>query len=88
MPDIANTMLHIYRQQGKLPVWHLMGNETDCMVGNPGIPALADAMLKGYGGFDKEQAYEALKQSAMLGERGMDPVSYTHLDVYKRQASP
>ena len=72
MPDIANTMLHIYRQQGKLPVWHLMGNETDCMVGNPGIPALADAMLKGYGGFDREQAYEALKQSAMLGERGMD----------------
>ena len=49
MPDIANTMLHIYRQQGKLPVWHLMGNETDCMVGNPGIPALADAVLKGYG---------------------------------------
>ena len=72
MPDIANTMLHIYRQQGKLPVWHLMGNETDCMVGNPGIPALADAMLKGYGGLDREQAYEALKQSAMLGERGMD----------------
>ena len=72
MPDIANTMLHIYRQQGKLPVWHLMGNETDCMVGNPGIPALADAVLKGYGGFDREQAYEALKQSAMLGERGMD----------------
>ena len=67
MPDIANTMLHIYRQQGKLPVWHLMGNETDCMVGNPGIPALADAVLKGYGGFDREQAYEALKQSAMLG---------------------
>ena len=49
-----------------------MGNETDCMVGNPGIPALADAVLKGYGGFDREQAYEALKQSAMLGERGMD----------------
>ena len=72
MPDIANTMLHIYRQQGKLPVWHLMGNETDCMVGNLGIPALADAVLKGYGGFDREQAYEALKQSAMLGERGMD----------------
>lgn len=72
MPDMANTMLHIYRQQGKLPVWHLMGNETDCMVGNPGIPALADAVLKGYGGFDREQAYEALKESAMLGERGMD----------------
>lgn len=71
MPDIANTMLHIYRQQGKLPVWHLAGNETDCMVGNPGIPALADAVLKGYVA-DKDAAYEALKASAMLGERGMD----------------
>ena len=45
MPDIANTMLHIYTQQGKLPVWHLAGNETDCMVGNPGIPAMADIVL-------------------------------------------
>ena len=70
--DLINTMLRIHEQQGKLPVWHLMGCETDCMVGNPGIPALADAVLKGYGGFDREQAYEALKQSAMLGERGMD----------------
>ncbi|WP_295937030.1 GH92 family glycosyl hydrolase [uncultured Alistipes sp.] len=70
--DIANTMLHIYRQQGKLPVWHLVGNETDCMVGNPGIPAMADIVLKGYGGFDKQLAYDALKESAMLAERGMD----------------
>ena len=29
MPDIANTMLHIYRQQGKLPVWHLMGRSEE-----------------------------------------------------------
>lgn len=72
MPDIVNTMLHICEQQGKLPVWHLMGCETDCMVGNPGIPVVADAVLKGVGGFDREKAYEALKTSAMLPERGMD----------------
>ena len=71
MPDIAATMLHIYNEQGKLPVWHLAGNETDCMVGNPGICAMADAVLKGYAA-DEEKAYEALKASAMLGERGMD----------------
>lgn len=71
MPDMAQTMLHIYAQQGKLPVWHLAGNETDCMVGNPGICALADAVLKGYVG-DRQQAFEALKASAMLPERGMD----------------
>lgn len=72
MPDIINTMLYIYKQQGKLPVWHLVGNETDCMVGNPGIAVVADAVVKGIGGFDKELAYEAIKASAMLPERGMD----------------
>ncbi|MDR0414349.1 MAG: GH92 family glycosyl hydrolase [Prevotellaceae bacterium] len=71
MSDIINTMLAIYRQQGKLPVWHLMGCETDCMVGNPAIPVVADAMLKGYDGFDRELAYEAMKTSAMLDERGL-----------------
>nr|WP_236263891.1 GH92 family glycosyl hydrolase [Dysgonomonas sp. Marseille-P4677] len=71
MSDIINTMLTIYQQQGKLPVWHLMGCETDCMVGNPGISVVADAILKGYTGFDKELAFEAMKKSAMLDERGL-----------------
>ncbi|MDH6304926.1 putative alpha-1,2-mannosidase [Parabacteroides sp. PF5-5] len=71
MSDIMNTMLTIYQQQGKLPVWHLMGCETDCMVGNPGISVVGDAILKGYGGFDKELAFEAMKNSAMLDERGL-----------------
>lgn len=71
MDDMVNTMLNIYRQQGKVPVWHLMGCETDCMVGNPAIPVMADAILKGFGGFDKEAVYEAMKTSAMLDERGL-----------------
>ncbi|MDD2436247.1 MAG: GH92 family glycosyl hydrolase [Massilibacteroides sp.] len=72
VPDIIQTMLHIYQQQGKLPVWHLMANETNCMVGNPGISVVADAYLKGFGGFDKNLAYEAMKASAMLDERGLN----------------
>lgn len=71
MPDIINTMLHIYKEQKKLPVWHLMGCETDCMVGNPGIPVVADAILKNIKGFDKNLAFEAIKNSAMLDERGL-----------------
>lgn len=69
--DIAATMLNICAQQGKLPVWHLMGNETDCMVGNPGIPVLADIALKGYN-VDKEAVYKALRQSAMCDDRGLN----------------
>lgn len=68
--DFAETFVNIYRQQGKLPVWHLMGNETNCMVGNPAIPVLADLLLKGFVK-DKEGAFEAMRGSAMLDERGL-----------------
>lgn len=71
LSDMAQTLLHIYKEQGKLPVWHLMANETDCMVGNPGIIVLADLVLKGVP-MDKELAFEALKQSALKDDRGMD----------------
>lgn len=69
--DMAQTFIHIYKQQGKLPIWHLMGNETDCMVGNPGVAVLADYVLKGLVA-DKEAAYEAMKASTMKDDRGMD----------------
>ena len=68
--DLAETMLHIFKQQGKLPVWHLMGNETDCMVGNPGVPVLVDIALKGFN-VNKKAVFEAVKASAMRDERGM-----------------
>lgn len=70
--DMINTMLAIFKQQGKLPIWHLMGNETNCMVGNPGIIVVADAILKGYKGFDINLAFEAMKKSALLDERGLN----------------
>ncbi len=69
--DIAQTFLHIFQQQGKLPVWHLVGNETDCMVGNPGIPVLADIVLKGFD-VDTKAAYQAMRTSALLDERSLD----------------
>ena len=68
--DVAQTFLHIFEQQGKLPVWHLMGNETDCMVGNPGVPVLADLVLKGFD-VDPQAALKAMTTSAMLDERSM-----------------
>ncbi|WP_163717816.1 GH92 family glycosyl hydrolase [Mangrovibacterium lignilyticum] len=70
--DFVNTMLHIYEQQGELPVWHLVGNETYCMVGYPAIPVVVDAYLKGFNGFDADKAYEAVKGTAMGDGRGLD----------------
>ena len=70
--DMVNTMINIQKEQGRLPVWHLMANETDCMVGNPGIIAVADAVVKNIGGFDKNQAWEAIRTTAMCEDRGLN----------------
>jgi len=69
--DMINSMLTIYQQQGSLPVWHLMANETNCMVGYSAVPVVADALLKGYKGFDANLAYEAMKTTAMKDDRGV-----------------
>ncbi|MFT3935518.1 MAG: GH92 family glycosyl hydrolase [Chitinophagaceae bacterium] len=72
--DEINSMLAIYQQQGRLPVWHLMGNETNTMPGNSAIQVVADAWLKDIKGFDKALAYEAVKQTAMNDSRGLNYV--------------
>lgn len=68
--DFAQAFLNIYKQQGRLPVWHLMGSETDCMVGNPGAIVLADLTMKGFVE-DKELALEALKATQMKDIRSL-----------------
>ncbi len=68
--DMINTMLNIYEQQGRLPVWHFWGNETDCMVGNPGIIPVADAIVKNQPGIDRDLAYRALLATAADTARG------------------
>lgn len=72
--DIIQSFLAIYKQQGRLPVWHLMGNETDCMNGNHSIAVIVDAYLKGFRDYDVNLAYEAIKTTAMQTRAGMDYV--------------
>lgn len=75
--DFINTFLKQYEQGGRLPVWELSSNETDCMIGYHSVSVMADAMAKGITGFDYEKAFEAAKHSAMLDHFG--------LEAYKRQ---
>ena len=70
MNGIINSMLNIFDEQGRLPVWHLWGNETDCMVGNPGVISVADAVVKGDTGIDSERAYKAIYSTSMNEGRG------------------
>ena len=68
--DFVNTMTAICEEQGKLPVWHLHGCETNCMVGNPGIMPVADAIVKGFEGIDSKTAFDSMKKSALKPDRG------------------
>jgi len=70
--DFINTFITQYEQGGRLPVWELASNETDCMIGYHSVSVIADAMMKGIQGFDYEKAYEAAKHSAMLDIFGLD----------------
>ena len=70
--DFINTFLMQYEQGGRLPVWELASNETDCMIGYHSVSVIADAMAKGIQGFDYIDAYEASIHSAMLDHLGLD----------------
>ena len=87
--DIASTFMQIFCEQDRLPVWHLMGNETNCMVGNPGIPVLADLLLKGFP-VDREEAYKALRQTSMIDIRGVKELKeygYIPCDLVKESVA-
>ena len=61
---VVNSMISIYRQQDKLPIWPLMSGETDQMPGYSSVPVIADAYLKGFTGFDAEEALQAMIATA------------------------
>jgi predicted alpha-1,2-mannosidase len=69
--DMMQSMLAIGRQQGKLPIWHLMGSETNCMVGYSAVPALAEAYLKGTPGLDGRQILAQMKASSTRDDQGV-----------------
>ena len=69
--DFVNTFLAQYEQGGRLPVWELAANETECMIGYHAVSVMADAAVKGVGGFDLEKALAAMKHSAGLDHFGL-----------------
>lgn len=70
--DFVNTFIKQYEQAGRLPVWELSSNETDCMIGYHSVSVIADAMIKEIKGFDYEKAFNAAKKSAMFDHLGLD----------------
>ena len=66
--DMINSFIVFYEQHGRLPVWNMWGSETDMMIGYHSVPIIADAYLKGIGGFDAEKALEACVTTANCDE--------------------
>ena len=62
--DMINSMIDMYREWGWMPKWELFGRETWTMEGDPSIPYIADAYMRGLRGFDIETAYKAFRTSA------------------------
>ena len=69
--DWIKTFLLHYQQGGRLPVWELWGNETDCMIGYHSVSVIADAYAKGIRGFDTELALQAMVASAEADHFGL-----------------
>lgn len=76
--DMVQSMLAFYEQNGRLPVWNFQGSETDMMIGYHAAAAIADAYLKGIGGFDPEKALEACVNTANLDQ-------YRGIGLYKEK---
>ena len=70
--DMVNSFIAFHEQHGRLPVWNMWGSETDMMIGYHSVPVIADAYLKGIGGFDAEKALAACVATANCdGYRGI-----------------
>ena len=70
--DLVNSMLASWRESpfGVLPVWQEQGLETWCMIGYHAVPEIVDAYMKGFRGFDGEEALKAVVASATYAPYG------------------
>lgn len=69
--DIINTFLQQHKESGRLPMWELSANETNCMIGFHSVSVIADAMTKNIGGYDKNAIYDAMRAAATYTSWGI-----------------
>lgn len=84
--DFIQTFLRQYEQGGRLPVWELAANETDCMIGNHSIPVITDAYIKGIRNFDVRLALEAMEKTVSRHEPALN--SFRNNGFVDAAASP
>ncbi len=84
--DLVASYLHLYRQGGWLPkcTWHATGYSR-IMIGNHAVSIIADALVKGFSGFDRQTAWAALYKSAT---RDVDEDKFSGMCGYLNLGSP
>jgi predicted alpha-1,2-mannosidase len=77
--DVVRSLLVSQKESpfGILPIWQFQGLETWCMIGYHAVPEIADAYMKGIGGFDANEALDAMIASATYAP-------YGHLGEYMK----
>ena len=60
----VQTLVDHHRATQSLPLWTVWGRETWHGAGNPALPVIADAVMKGFRGFDDGEALQAMVTSA------------------------
>jgi len=61
---MIRSMIDIYKESGWMPKWELYSRESYTMDGDPAVPVIVDAWMKGIRDFDVNTAYEAFLKSA------------------------
>lgn len=89
--DMVNTMIAHADVQGYLPIWAIWGKENFCMIGNHGVPVVAEACLKDLPGIDQEKAYQAIRKSLTENHYNSewdiyDEYGYLPVDLIDREA--
>jgi len=62
--DFIHTFIRQYEEGGRLPVWELSSNETNCMIGYHVVSVIWNAYASGIRDFNQEKAFEAMKAIA------------------------
>lgn len=83
--DEISSLLNIaIDKNSSLPRWELMGIDSGCMVGDPGLIVFADAYLKGIRNYNIEKAYEICLASSKCAAE-LNGKKFTAKRPYKKQ---
>ena len=67
---VIESVLRLWRENGRLPVMSYGAKNIDCMIGNHSVPVIADAYLKGFRGFDAKEALAAITNTLTVTHPG------------------